>query len=153
MSSILELLLVWLACLLVSGQSQELFYHDQPHETWRMTFNSIGEGNGLYLTPAKDKLIAVSRSGILRSFSPSDGSVQWTFSPPLISGGSVSCLGGLTFVETVASTYLAYMVVDTINGEASTYVPYSCSFIMFRTLAYTQALICCSFVPQTHSIT
>jgi hypothetical protein len=102
--------------------AQDLLYHDEPRWLWSVTFNAIGEGNGLYMTPQKDKLIAVSRSGIVRAYTPMDGNVLWTFSPPPIDGGSVSCQSGATFVETSASSFLVYMIIDRVAGESSTYV-------------------------------
>lgn len=111
--------LLWaVAFVLVQGQG--LTYHSSPREIWRQTFNAIGEGNGVYLTPTHDMLVAVSRVGILRAYNPDGGEILWTFSPPLIGGGSVSCQSGITFVETSAATYLAYMVVDTAAREVST---------------------------------
>eukprot|EP00977_Amphora_coffeiformis_P002529 scaffold473_cov156-Amphora_coffeaeformis.AAC.11 len=104
----------------ISVCTQDLLYHDKPHEIWRNTFNAIGEGNGVFLTPSKDKLVVVSRAGILRAYDPADGSDLWTFSPPLMEGTSFSCQSGITFVETPQATYLTYMIVDNAAGEAST---------------------------------
>ena len=118
-------LFCWIHLLLVLPalvQSQSLVYHDAPREVWRKTFNAIGEGNGVYLTPSGDKLIAVSRAGILRAYDPTDGSVLWTYSPSLMDGGSVSCQSGITFIETFLTTHLAYMVMDTVAGQVSTCV-------------------------------
>ena len=109
-------LTVWVA----SVRAQDLIYHDKPREIWRNTFNSIGEGNGVFLSPSKDKLVVVSRAGILRAYDPANGGDLWTFSPPLIAGRSFSCQSGITFVETSQSTYLAYMIVDSVAGEIST---------------------------------
>lgn len=104
----------------VRTHGQELVYHEQPRRVWSKTFNAIGEGNGVYLTPAQDKLIAVSRSGILRAYDPTNGDVLWTFSPPLMDGGSTSCQSGITFVEGSESTYLAYMVIDAVASQITT---------------------------------
>ena len=100
--------------------SQDLLYHEKPREIWRKTFNAIGEGNGVFLSPFKDKLMVVSRAGILRAYDPADGRVLWTFSPPLMEGTSFSCQSGITFVETPEATYLTYMIVDNAAGETST---------------------------------
>lgn len=109
--------IVCAAAWLVIVNAQDVIYHDEPRELWRKTFSAIGQGNGVYLTPSSEKLVAVSRSGILRAYNPADGQVLWTFSPPLLGGGSVSCQGGITFVEKAGATYLAYMVIDTNQGE------------------------------------
>ena len=100
--------------------AQDLIYHDQPRRIWSKTFNAIGEGNGVYLTPARDKLIAVSRTGILRAYDPANGDVLWTFSPPLMGGGSTSCQSGISFFDASSSTHLAYMVIDTVAGQTTT---------------------------------
>ena len=114
-------MLGWFLLATSFGRAQEqLVYNKEPRELWRQTFNAVGEGNGVFLTPAKDKLIAVSRAGILRAYNPTDGRVEWTYSPTLVTGGSVSCHSGITFVETLSSTYLAYMVIDTVAKEVST---------------------------------
>lgn len=111
------LLTIWVT----SVCAQDLIYHDNPREIWRNTFNAIGVGNGVFLSPSKDALVVVSRAGILRAYDPADGSDLWTFSPPLLAGTSFRCQSGITFVETPqATTYLAYMIVDNAAGEAST---------------------------------
>jgi hypothetical protein len=115
-------ILFWTSTVLTLALGQGLVYHDQPVEKWRKTFNAIGEGNGVFLSPPGDMLVAVSRLGIVRAYDPADGGVLWTFSPPLIGGGSISCQSGITFVYTETLAYLAYMVTDTVAGEVSTYV-------------------------------
>ena len=83
----------------------DIIYHSTPKEVWRKTFNAIGQGNGVYLA-APDLLVAVSRAGIVRGFNPSDGTILWTFSPLALTGGSVSCQGGMTLMEPPSSTAL-----------------------------------------------
>lgn len=112
--------LLWTAWIVASVRAQDLVYHDRPREIWRRTFNAVGEGNGVFLSPAEDRLVVVSRAGILRAYDPANGNDLWTFSPPLVDGRSFSCQSGITFVETSQSTYLAYMIVDSFAGESST---------------------------------
>ena len=123
--------LFWIVWALwpVLTQAQEIIYHNEPRRAWTKTFNSIGEGNGVYLTPARDKLIAVSRAGILRAYDPASGDVLWTFSPPLMDGGSTICQSGVTFIEGASSTLLAYMLVDTVAGQDTTCVAFEECFV------------------------
>lgn len=117
----LSALLVWVIAL-ISTQGQELVYLDEPRELWRFTFNAIGEGNGVYLSPSNDKLVAVSRAGILRAYDPAYGSTLWTFNPPFVQGASYRCLGGVTFAQTTTLEYLAYMVIYTVDLDVQTCV-------------------------------
>lgn len=113
---------VWSVLVTTLAQGQELVYLDEPREIWRKTFNAIGEGNGVYLTPSRDTLVAVSRAGILRAYDPADGAVLWTFNPPLVQGASYWSQGGVTFAQTPSLEYLAYMVIHTIAQNVQTCV-------------------------------
>ena len=117
----LFLCLLWILWpVVVTTQAQEIIYHEEPRRVWTEVFNAVGQGNGVYLTPTRDKLVAVSSVGTIKAFSTS-GSVLWIFSPPLIDGRRTSCQSGIIFAEDASSsTYLAYMVMDTVAGQTTT---------------------------------
>lgn len=52
-------------------------YLDEPVESWRSEFPATGMGNGVFVSPNGDMVVAVASSGLVRAYRPSNGEILW----------------------------------------------------------------------------
>lgn len=97
-------------------QTGGLKYLEQPEVAWQAQADIILKGNGVFTSP-DDKISVVTQSfGKITAFDTKNGTMLWSFTPPVNSGRPTSCQGGATFSMNGPSDYIVYSVVDEPNG-------------------------------------
>ena len=77
------------------------------------------EGNGLYLSPRGDLLVATSFDATVRAFDPHTGHIVWTYQPNSL-GYPMRCFGGVTFNMEAATPYLVVAIADKAQEKDET---------------------------------
>lgn len=58
-------------------ESPTTTYLDEPVESWRAEFPSMDIGNGVFVSPSGDMVVAVGSNALVRAYQPSNGEVLW----------------------------------------------------------------------------
>jgi hypothetical protein len=77
MKGLNRLVSLLLAAAAVCAAQNATTYLDEPVESWRAEFPSIGIGNGVFASPSGDMVVAVASNGLVRAYQPSNGDVLW----------------------------------------------------------------------------
>ena len=81
--------------------------------------NGVQQGNGLYMSPDGQMLVATSFDGTVRAFEPQTGAILWTYQPDSI-GLQYRCFSGVTFNYQADPKYLVYAIADGAQSREDT---------------------------------
>jgi outer membrane protein assembly factor BamB len=104
----------WLLC---GSNAISTTYHsgDRVQVAWQVSTSPVGKGNGAFLSPRGDVLVAVSSDGLVRALDPQNGEALWTY--PSTPGTTSS--SGAFFSPNAPIPYVAYCIT---SGGATRYV-------------------------------
>lgn len=86
----------------IAGIEAQLTYRESPELQWDARVQSVREGNGVFLSPDEDLLVATSNLGYVTGFGAKDGSeiFQYTYDPNTTNIEFISSSSGISFSKT-----------------------------------------------------
>jgi hypothetical protein len=108
------LLISVLASTITSAQQQSIEYIT-PQEAWRVPYLPMQRGNGVYMEPNGEILVAVSYYADVSAMNPLTGDLVWDYTPNLASGAILTTSSGITFNSLANPPYLVFAVTGNLN--------------------------------------
>jgi hypothetical protein len=101
---------ILLLLALVSVAHAQINYLSNATLVWQKFSSPVLQGNGVFLSPAGDLAVVVSRDATVRAFDPLTGKVAWVFTPSKKNLAAVESFSGAFFSTGVTTPYIAYSV-------------------------------------------
>lgn len=94
---------------LVSPAGAQLSHRDSPEIQWEVQIKSVRQGNGVFLSPNEEMLVASTNLGYVSAFGARDGAevFHYTYVPDTTAIEFISSTSGIAF----STDYMVYSVI------------------------------------------